>query len=97
MIPCGPTSNSLIRLRNPNQITGVISTPPIGGIRRLEMTRKGSVGTVNKSQNLFLKFSFGYHVITIRIRKAIDSPAKRKPIEKWIIGSASIKIGVTKL
>ena len=35
------------------QITGVISTPPIGGIRLLEIPRKGSVGTINNSQNLF--------------------------------------------
>ncbi|KGG18147.1 hypothetical protein EV07_0059 [Prochlorococcus sp. MIT 0603] len=39
----------------------------------------------------------GYQVSTILIKNAKVQAAKSKPVKKWIVGSASIKIGVTKL
>ena len=78
-------------------MTGVISTPPMGGIISLVIFKKGSVGENTINQNLFLKFSCEYQLETILTRNASDKVPRPKPRAKWIFGRFSSKIGVTKL
>ena len=59
--------------------------------------KKISVGRKNKSQKPFLTLTCGYQVRTILIRNVRVQAANSRLAKKCIFGSASNKIGVTKL
>ncbi len=84
--PCCPTSISLKKLINPIHITGVISTPPIGGTIFLVKFSIGLDGIETINQKPLLMFIFGYHDKINLIRKIKVKNDKNKPNEKSIIG-----------
>ena len=84
--PCWPTSISLNKLISPTHITGVTSTPPIGGTTFFVRFRIGLDGTETINQNPLFIFIFGYHVKINLIRKIKVSTDKSKPNAKSIIG-----------
>ncbi len=79
-----------MRLVSPNQITGVISTPPIGLTNFLVIAKNGSVGNEIKGQRPLLRFIFGYQVRIIRIRKESVRAPRRKPSNMLMVGRYSI-------
>ena len=71
-----------MRLIKPTQITGVISTPPIGEIYFLVVFKIGSVGHATIGQGALAKSTLGYQVSTILKRNAKVHAASRKPSER---------------
>ena len=69
--PCCPTKISLKKLIIPIQITGPMSTPPIGGINFLVKFKIELVGIEINNQNPLFKLIFGYQVRINRIKKTI--------------------------
>ena len=69
--PCCPTKISLKKLIIPIQITGPMSTPPIGGINFLVKFKIELVGIEINNQNPLFKLIFGYQVSINLIRKTI--------------------------
>ena len=67
--PCWPTNISLKKLIIPIQITGLTSTPPIGGITFLVILRIELVGNEISNQNPLFNFTLGYQVNINLIRK----------------------------
>ena len=84
--PCCPTRISLKKLIKPIHITGVTSTPPIGGTNFFVKFKIGLEGRDTISQSPLLILIFGYHVIINLIRKIKVSIDKSKPNTKSIIG-----------
>tara|TARA_Y100001968_G_C18972196_1_gene532788 strand:- start:325 stop:582 length:258 start_codon:yes stop_codon:yes gene_type:complete len=78
-------------------MTGVISTPPMGEMIFLLITKTGSVGIVTSNHIPFFSLTWGYQVRTILNKNAKVSPVKRKPRKTWILGMYLISSGVTKL
>ena len=70
-MPCWPTKISLKKLIIPIQITGPISTPPIGGINFFVKLRIELDGIEIKSQKPLLKSTFGYQDRINLTRKTI--------------------------
>ena len=68
--PCWPTNISLRKLITPIQITGLTSTPPMGGINFLVMFRTEFVGIEINNQKPLFKSMFGYQV-NINLTKKI--------------------------
>lgn len=75
--PWGPTNISFKKLTNPNQTTGVTSTPPRGGITFLVRLRNGSVGAYATTYGNFFTGSLGYQDMTI-LRMNKNPRAERK-------------------
>ena len=71
MSPCCPTKISLKKLITPIQITGPISTPPIGGINFLVKLRTEFEGIEINNHKPLPKSIFGYQVRINLIRKTI--------------------------
>ena len=69
--PCCPTKISLKKLIIPIQITGPMSTPPIGGINFLVKFKIELVGIEINNQTPLFKLIFGYQVRINRIKKTI--------------------------
>ena len=69
--PCWPTKISLKKLKTPIQITGPISTPPIGGINFLVKLRMELDGIEINNHKPLLKSIFGYQVRINLIKKTI--------------------------
>lgn len=85
-IPCCPTINSRNKLVKPKQITGVISTPPIGFMNFLNSFKNGSVGIAIICQKPLLRLIFGYQLRIILIKKArVKAPSNNEEID-LIIG-----------
>ena len=77
--PCWPTSISLKKLTIPIQITGLISTPPIGGIIFLVKYKIELVGIEINIQKPLFKSIFGYQVNINLIKKASVKNDKKIP------------------
>ena len=75
-----------MKLINPIQMTGVTSTPPIGGINLLVKFKMELDGKETINQNPLLIFIFGYHVNINLIRKIKVKNDKKIPNIKSIIG-----------
>ncbi len=84
--PCWPTRISLKKLISPIQITGVTSTPPIGGTIFFVRFRIGLEGIETINQKPLLIFILGYHVNINLIRKIRVNNDNSKPNVKSIIG-----------
>ena len=69
--PCWPTNISLRKLNIPIQITGPISTPPIGGINFLVKFKIELVGIAINNKKPLFKSTFGYQVNINLIKKTI--------------------------
>ena len=77
--PCWPTSISLKKLIIPIHITGLTSTPPIGGINFFVKFNNEFVGRdTNNQKPLFISI-FGYQVNINLIKKARVRNDKRIP------------------
>ena len=83
--PCCPTRISLAKLISPIHMTGVTSTPPIGGTTFLVRFKIGLDGIEIINQNPLLILIFGYHVKINLIRKIKVNIDKSKPNAKSII------------
>ena len=80
--PCWPTSISLKKLIIPIHITGLTSTPPIGGINFFVNFNNEFVGRdTNNQKPLFISI-FGYQVKINRIKKINVRNDKKIPNEK---------------
>ena len=79
MSPCWPTSISRVRLIIPIHITGVTSTPPIGGIIFLVNFRIELVGNRTIIHNPFEVSIFGYQDIISLMRKVKVSKDNASP------------------
>ena len=77
--PCWPTNISLIKLIIPIQITGPISTPPMGGISFLVKLKTELVGIAINNQNPLFKLTFGYQDNINLIKKASVRNDRRIP------------------
>jgi len=94
--PCWPTNISRIKLIIPIHITGVTSTPPIGGIIFLVNFRIELVGNRTIIHNPFDVSIFGYQDIISLMRKAkvskdSDSPkVKFKKIKNFVCNEITI-------
>tara|TARA_A100001037_G_C14761339_1_gene461981 strand:- start:9 stop:311 length:303 start_codon:yes stop_codon:yes gene_type:complete len=86
-----------MRLINPTHITGVISTPPMGGMNFRVVAKTGSVGHTKKSQKPLLVWTCGYHVRMILIKKAKVKKDRRNPSNRLKVGKACKKADVTNL
>lgn len=64
--PCCPSRISFTSVKNPNQTTGVISTPNAGGIEPLTNLKRGSVGQTATLNGNSFSSAEGYHDITMR-------------------------------
>ena len=77
--PCCPTNISLIKLIIPIQITGPISTPPIGGISFFVKFKMELVGIEINIQSPLFKSTFGYQVNINLIKNTSVRNDKRIP------------------
>ena len=77
--PCWPTNISLKKLIIPIQITGLTSTPPIGGIILFVKFRMELVGIEINSQNPLFISTFGYQLNINRTKKANVKNDKKIP------------------
>ena len=77
--PCWPTNISLRKLNIPIQITGPISTPPIGGINFLVKFKIELVGIAINNRKPLFKSTFGYQVNINLIKKTSVRNDKRIP------------------
>ena len=77
--PCCPTKISLKKLIIPIQITGPMSTPPIGGINFLVKFKIELVGIEINNQNPLFKLIFGYQLRINLIKKAIVRNDRKIP------------------
>ena len=84
--PCWPTNISLRKLIIPIQITGLTSTPPIGGINFLVKFKIELVGIAINNQNPLFKSIFGYQVNINLIKKISVRNDKRIPSVRSKIG-----------
>ena len=86
-MPWSLTKISRKKLRNANQIIGLMSTPNAGGTTTRVTCRKGSVGQAIMLAGSLFRSTWGYHDSTIRIRKA--NPPKSR------MGSMIVLAGAT--
>ena len=77
--PCCPTNISLRKLIIPIQITGLTTTPPIGGINFLVIFKIEFVGIEINNQKPLFKSIFGYQVNINRIKKTSVRNDKKIP------------------
>ena len=77
--PCWPTNISLRKLIIPIQMTGLTSTPPIGGINFLVKFKIELVGIKINNQKLLFKSTFGYQVNINLIKNTIVRYDKKIP------------------
>jgi len=77
--PCCPSKISRKRVQIPTQSTGVMSTPPRGGINFRVGARKGSVGRATRLQGSFANSSWGYQV---KIMRKIKKTVRWKAVSK---------------
>ena len=84
--PCWPTSISLKKLIIPIHITGLTSTPPIGGINFFVIFNSEFVGRDTNNQKPLFISTFGYQVNIKRIKKTNVKNDKKIPNEKSKIG-----------
>ncbi len=77
--PCCPTNISLRKLIIPIQMTGLTSTPPIGGINFLVKFKMELVGIAINNQNPLFISIFGYQVNINLIKKTSVRNDKRIP------------------
>ena len=80
--PCWPTNISLRKLIIPIQITGLTSTPPIGGINFFVKFKIELVGIAMNNQKPLVKSTFGYQVNINRIKKTSVRNDKKIPSVK---------------
>ena len=83
--PCWPTRISLKKLIIPIHITGLTSTPPIGGIIFLVNFKSEFVGKATNNQKPLFKSILGYQVNINLIKKTNVKNDKKIPKEKSMI------------
>ena len=84
--PCWPTNISLRKLIIPIQITGLTSTPPIGGINFFVKPKIELVGIAINNQKPLFKLIFGYQDNINLIKKTRVRNDKTIPSEISKIG-----------
>ena len=84
--PCCPTNISLRKLIIPIQMTGLTSTPPIGGISFLVKFKIELVGIAINNHKPLFKSTFGYQVNINLIKKTKVRNDKKIPTVRSKIG-----------
>ncbi len=80
----------------PNQMMGVISTPPIGGISLRVTASNGSVGQYSKIQGKRPNSTWGYQVKTIRkTNKTLMTPKSGPKVQISTVGVSMKSDAVT--